>query len=350
MFFNPIKPQEKIDFAKSLSVMLKSGISLNEALHSLIEETKSKSFKRVLDRLEKDVVAGNPLSVGLQREKKYFGAVFISLLKAGEQSGTLEEDLSFLSGWLERNEDLRQEMKAATLYPKFVIVATIGLGGALAVYILPKLIPLFSQLHVKLPLATRILLGFSLFIETQWVWIILGIAVIFALFFFLRRLKSFRRIVHAFSLHVPFIGPLFVDYELALISELLATLFRSGLLMNESLTIVRDASTNLVYQDSLEKIQKRVDTGSTLAESMKGYSKLYPPNMINIVATGERSGTLDESFRYLAEYYSKEVSHKTKKLPTIIEPALLIFIALMVGFVAISIIMPIYDLTAGISR
>jgi type II secretory pathway component PulF len=348
--FASIKSQEKIDFAKSLSVMLKSGISLNEALHSLVEETQSKSFKKLLMGLEKDVLAGNPLSVGLLREKKHFGAVSISLIKAGEQSGTLEEDLEFLSAWLERNEDLRQEIKAATLYPKFVVAATAGLGGALAIYILPKLIPLFNSLHVKLPLATKMLLAFSLFIQNQWAWIIVGAASVVALFIFLNSLKPFRRAIDGISLRLPFIGTLFVDYELALISELLATLFRSGLLMNESLSIVSDASTNLVYKDSLEKIRQRVDAGSTLADSMRVYPKLYPPNLINIVATGERSGTLDSSFRYMAEYYSKEVSHKTKKLPTIIEPALLIFIALLVGFVAISIIMPIYELTRGISQ
>lgn len=330
--------------------MLKSGISLNEALRSLIEGTQSKAFKKLLLGLEKDVIAGNPLSVGLLREKKHFGAVFISLLKAGEQSGTLEEDLAFLSEWLERNEDLRQEIKAATLYPKFVIAATVGLGGALAIYILPKLIPLFNSLHVKLPFATRMLLSFSLFIQNYWIGIAIGVVAVFILFMFLNTWRPFRRAKHAMILRTPFIGQLFIDYELALISQLLATLFRSGLLMNESLSIVGEASTNLLYQESLEKIRARVDTGSTLGDSMKGYPKLYPPNMINIVAMGEKSGTLDESFAYLSEYYSKEVSHKTKKLPTIIEPALLIFIALLVGFVAISIIMPIYELTRGMSQ
>jgi len=164
-FFNKISSQEKVDFTKNLAVMLKSGIAINEALASSADQTKSKVFSKVIYKVKSEIEMGASLSESFAKEENVFGGVFISLLKAGEASGTLEENLSFLADWLERDHDLRQEINAATLYPKFVFTATFLLGGGLSVYILPKLVPLFDQLRVELPLTTRMLLAFSLFVS-----------------------------------------------------------------------------------------------------------------------------------------------------------------------------------------
>lgn len=349
-FFNKISSQERVDFTKNLAVMLKSGIAINEALASLEDQTKSKAFSKVIYKVKSEIEMGTSLSESFAKEEKVFGRVFISLLKAGEASGTLENNLSFLSDWLERDNDLRQEIKAATLYPKFVFSATFVLGGGLSVYILPKLVPLFDQLRVKLPFATRALLAFSVFVEKFWFLALAGIIGIIVGFVFLNKIKSVKRIFHLLYIRMPFIADLMVSYQLALISQLFSTLFKSGLSISETLGITGEAATNIHYQESIKKIRDRVGSGTTFSEAMSDFPKLYPKSFVNIAATGEKSGTLDNSFAYLSEFYSKEVKNKTKKLPTIIEPALLIFIALMVGFVAISIIMPIYELTRGLSQ
>ena len=348
--FNKISSQEKVDFTKNLAVMLKSGITINEALASLADQTKSGAFKKIIYKVKSELEMGTSLSESFAKEEKTFGKVFISLLKAGEASGTLEENLSFLADWLERNNDLRQEINAAMLYPKFVLAATFLLGGGLSVYILPNLVPLFDQLRVELPLPTKILLAFSLFISKFWSLVLIGIVGLIIAFILLNRLTSIRRFFHLFYIQMPFIGGLMTDYQIALISQLFFTLFKSGLSISETLGITGEAATNIHYQESIEKIKNRVGRGTTFSQALQDYPKLYPKNFINIVATGEKSGTLDTSFGYLSEFYSKEVRNKTKKLPTIIEPALLVFIALMDGFVALSIIMPIYDLTSGLSR
>lgn len=348
--FNRISSQEKVDFAKNLAVMLKSGITINEALASLAEQTKSKAFSRIIYRVKSKIETGTSLSEAFTKEEKIFGRVFISLLKAGEASGTLEKNLSFLADWLERNHDLEQEIKAATLYPKFVFSATLVLGGGLSVYILPKLVPLFDQLRVDLPLATRILLALSLFLERFWLLVLFAIIGVIVAFVLLNRIKAVKRFFHLLYIRMPFIGGLMIDYQLALVSQLFSTLFRSGLSISESLNITSEAATNIRYQESIEEMKIRVGRGITLSQAMGNCPRLYPKNVVNIVATGEKSGTLDNSFVYLSEFYAKEVRNKTKKLPTIIEPALLVFIALMVGFVALSIIMPIYELTRGIGQ
>lgn len=348
--FKQITPQEKMNFTRSLAVMLRAGVAINEALSSLADQAESKRFGRIIHGVKERVEMGTPLSEALAKEKETFGGVFINLLRAGETSGTLEENLDFLAEWFERDGDLRQEIRAALLYPKFVLTATFLLGGWLAVYILPKLVPLFEQLRVELPLATRLLLAFSVFIEKFWFLVLLAIIGVITVSILLNSVKSIRKIFHSFYIHMPFFGNLVVGYQLALISQLFSTLLKSGLTLNETLGIVSEATTNVVYQGSLGMMKERVDRGTPLSQAMNGYPGLYPVNFTSIVATGEKSGTLDISFKYLAEFYSKIVKNKTKKLPTILEPILLVFIALMVGFVALSIITPIYELTRGLSQ
>lgn len=348
--FSKISSREKVDFSKNLAVMLKSGIAIDEALDSLADQAKSKAFSGIIYKIKSEVEMGTSLSESFAKEEKVFGKVFISLLKAGEASGTLDENLSFLADWLERDHDLRQEIEAAMIYPKFVFSATLLLGGGLSVYILPKLVPLFDQLRVELPLATRLLLAFSLFIEKFWYLALAGIIGMIAGFVLLNRIKFVQRFFHLLYIKMPFIGGLMVSYQLALVSQLFSTLFKSGMAISETLEITSEAATNIHYQESVKKMEGRVSQGTTLSQAMRDYPKLYPKNMISIVAVGEKSGALDNSFTYLSEFYLKEVKNKTRKLPTIIEPALLIFIALMVGFVALAIIMPIYELTSGLSR
>lgn len=348
--FSKISSQGRVDFAKNLSVMLRGGISINEILQSLAEQAKYKPFRKVVTRIHNDVEAGVSLSEAFDRERDVFGSVFISLIKAGEASGTLEENLAFAADWLERNNVLKSEIKSATLYPKVVIAATFLLGGTLSIYILPQLMPLFNQLRVDLPLATRILLAFTKFIDKFWPLVALGIASSIVGFIFLEKLRIVKRFLHLLYIKAPFVGALMINYQLALVSQLLATLLRSGLSIGESLIITSEAATNVYYQKSIRKIKDMVNKGTMLSESMKEYPALYPINLINIIATGEKSGSLDESFVYLSEFYAKEVKSRTKRLPTIVEPILLVLIAFAVGFVALSIIMPIYQLTRVISQ
>ena len=208
--FKRITSQEKVNFTKGLAVMLRAGVAINEALSSLASQAESKGFGRIIRHIKEKVEMGTSLSEALAEEKQTFGGVFINLLKAGEASGTLEENLDFLAEWFERDCDLRQEIKASLLYPKFVLTATFLLGGFLAVYILPKLVPLFEQLRVKLPLATRLLLAFSVFIEKFWFLTLLAIIGVIIAFILLNNLKLIKKILHSFYINVPFLGKLII--------------------------------------------------------------------------------------------------------------------------------------------
>jgi len=344
--FNKISSRERVEFTKNLAVMLKSGITVNEALEALAEQARSKRFRRVLDKAKADIEKGTSLAESFAKDEKTFGNIFVSVMGAGEASGTLSENLSFLADWLERNNDLKEQISAAMLYPKIVLATTFLLGGGLAIFILPRLVPLFNSLKLDLPIATRILLNFSVFIQNFWFFVIPGVIAAIIGFMFISKINIVMRFLHLVYLKAPFLGKFVMNYQLALITRLLSTLFKSGLPIVESLKITSDAATNIYYQESIKGMNTRLQKGTSLKVAMESYKNLYPNNLRNIVGVGERSGALDDSFSYMAEFYSKEIDNMTKRLPNVIEPLMLIVIGLIVGFVALSIIMPIYELTS----
>ena len=346
--FSTIRPAEKVNFAKNLSVMMKSGITLDDALIELAEQARSKAFRTVILGVRGDIGKGMPLS---QSFAKYpaFDSVSRALVRAGEASGSLEENLVFLADWLEQEQDMKKEIASATLYPKIVIVAVVILAVGLNLFVLPKLLPLFADMNVELPWATRALFAAVGFFRSYW-YAALGImAVAAAGGLFLRRLASVRNFLDGIYLRLPFFGTLLVDYEMAVMSQLFFTCFKSGLPMQDALGIVSEVASSSRYKAAFVAIADRIRTGTALSEGMKAYRGLFPRQVISIVATGEKSGTISDSFRYLSEFYSKEVRSKTKDIPTVIEPVLLLFIAGVIGFIAFSVIVPIYKLSTNVS-
>lgn len=346
--FQGISSQDKVDFTKSLSIMLKSGISINEALGELAEQANSPRFATIITSIRTSVENGISLSQAFGKETKTFGNIFVSLIRAGESSGTLQGNLQFLADWLTRSADLKREISAATMYPKLVFGAAILLGGSLAVFILPKLVPLFTSLNVELPIITKILLAISLWVQNYWLLGVIGVVAFIAGIIYINTFHRIRKMFHSMYINMPFMGEMLKDYQRALVAQLFATLLKSGLSLNESIDIVSEAVTNIQYQESLTEIHANVVRGTTLSESMKKFDALFPNMMISIVSVGENSGTLVQSFEYMSEFYTKEVNMQAKKIPTIIEPLLLIAIAVIVGFVALAIIMPIYEITGNI--
>lgn len=311
--FQKISLQELVDFTKSLSIMLMSGITINDALYDLSKQAESPYFSKVIDRVRVDVENGVPLSKSFGKEQKVFGDIFVSLVKAGEESGTLQNNLQFLADWLGRSADLKREMDAATMYPKLVFGAALLLGGGLTVFILPKLVPLFTSLKVELPLITKMLLYISLWLQNYWYWGILAILGFVAMIRFLNTIYPIRRFFHRIHINLPFVGNLLKYYQRALLAQLFYTLLKSGLSLNHSVSIISQASTNIIYKESLDDIHQKLIEGTNLSESMKLYNRLYPNMMISIVAVGENSGSLVQSFEYLSEFFTKEVNIQTKK-------------------------------------
>jgi type IV pilus assembly protein PilC len=342
--------KELVDFFKNVALMVKSGIPLNESMVVLIQQTKNKAFKAFLEEIKKQMERGETLSKALTPYRAEIGDMALNIIKAGEINGTLDVNLKYLADIMTHNRELHQKINSALIYPKIVLTLTFLLGGGISMFVLPKLIPLFKSINVKLPLATRILLAISQFVENHGIVAFGTTIVVVILFIVSKKIPAFRWVYHTISIRIPFFGKLFRNYQLALFNQIFGTLFRSGLTIKETLTATAEAMTNVRYKSALLKATDRLTSGVPLATILGNHPKLFPKNVIALVAVGEQSGKLEETFSYLSAYFENEVEVQTKRLPTLIEPIMLILIGVVVGFIALAVISPIYELTSGISK
>lgn len=342
-----ISPQDKVDFVKNLSLLVKSGKPINESFDLLSKQVRSATFAKILRKGKEKIERGVRLSE-VFAENKCFGKVFVSFIRAGEESGTLDENLLYLAEWLERDSILKKEISSATLYPKIIVTFAVVLGGALSVFVLPQLVPIFSTLDVDLPFTTILLLNLSELMQNYGLYVITGFIVFLVMIYFIFRIRFMKRLWHIIMLKLPVVGVISREYQLTIISQLIATLFKSGITINNSLDIISDSVTNIQYEEAVESVKERVMKGVGFAEAMNEYPHLFPSVFVSVVSTGEQTGSYSSSFGYLAEFFASRVTERTKKLPVVLEPVLLILIGVFVAFIASAIIMPIYEVTKGL--
>ncbi len=342
-----ISPEEKVNFTRGLSLMLKSGVSIDKSLDLLENQTKSKDLKKLIQKARNSVLKGSPFYKVFE-ESKDFRGVFSSFIKSGEGSGTLEENLEFLADWLENNSDLQRDIGSAVLYPKIILTVALVMGGGVTVFVLPNLIPMFQDLDIDLPLTTRILLAISDVTENYGLLVFLGLIGLYVGFKLLMNIRVIKKIFDNIFLKIPLFGRLMSDYQLAFFSQVLYVLIRSGMPIRSSIEIASESLSNLVYQESMIKVGEGIRKGNPISEELEKFPKLYPGILCGIVATGESTGNLEGSMKYLSSFYTKRIKKKTADLPTLIEPFLLVIIGLFVALLGSAIIMPIYEITKGL--
>lgn len=348
-FLGRISFFDKLLFVKLLRMMIKSGVPLREGIIEIQKETASTKFKAILKKIVEDLDNGESLAKSLSRYPDVFDDLFVNLIKIGESSGTLEETLEYLARQLEKAQDLRKKITSAMLYPLLILVATFTLVGILAFFVFPKLIPLFEGFNIDLPLPTRILLWFIKTAQIYGFFVFFLIIFFLGLLIFLSRFRTVKFIYHHFVLTLPIIGKFNRDINLACFARTLGTLVRSGVSIVEALNITANTLNNSVYQKYLKKSIARVQRGEEIASFLRDNPKLFPSVFSRMISTGEKTGRLDESLFYLAEFYEKEIDDRARNLSQILEPLLLIIIGIIVGFIAVSIIMPIYKITHTLS-
>mgnify|MGYP002725677772 CR=1 FL=1 len=347
--FRRVNATQKAVFAKHLSVMLKSGLTVNEAI-DIASQSALGRLKKVLRGVLKSVQAGNDLASSFARYPKVFTGAFISATAAGESSGTLDKNLDYLAKQLEKEKELTGKVKGAMFYPLVVLAASFGLGLAMAFLVLPKIVPLFEGLKMELPLSTRVLIWSSHFVQSNSTALFIGIIIFVVFFVWLVRQKFIKPLTHWLFLKIPVVKGISINSNLVRFCRTLGMLLKSGLTINEALEITSETAANYHYKKALRQVSSSIGKGAKLSTNLKRYEKLFPIMAINMIRVGEESGNLEETLLYLASFYETEVDNATKSLSTIIEPALLIMIGLVVGFLAISIITPIYNITSGIKR
>lgn len=330
-------------------MMIKSGITLSEALDTIASQTKSSKFRKVLNSVSADVKNGKSFPKALKTHPKVFSQFYIVLTEVGEESGTLSESLDYLAQQMAKEYALKKKIQGAMLYPTIVLAAVILVGAGMSIFVLPQLTDLFESLNVELPITTRILLFFSNLMKNYGIFIIAGFFALLALFRVAIRLPLIKPKWDMASLSFPIFGPLLENEQLTFFCRNLGVMLKSGLTITKALEVQYEGSSNLVFKDYLFRLRKSIDKGQELQKelSSNNYSR-FSPIAVKMIGVGEKTGKLDEAFLYLGDFFEDEVDNTAKNLSVILEPIILIVIGLIVGFVALSIISPIYNLTGSI--
>lgn len=348
-FFGRISVQDRINFARHLSLVIKAGLPIFEGLKIIQSQTESATLKKVLESLIADVNNGKFLADGLDKYQYLFGDFFVNIVRVGESSGTLSKNLLYLADELNRSKVLESKVRSAMIYPLVILCATLGVAGFLTFYVFPKLIPVFGSLNVSLPLTTVIMLSALHFLQTYGIQTFLGLIVFLIIVRILvKRVTGIRYMIDRLTLMIPVVSDLVVGVNMVNFTRVLGLLLKSGVKIVEALNITAATVTNLVYKRIILESSEEVKKGAQMGVYLSKHKHFFPPLVSGMVLIGESTGNLEENLEYLSTYYDEEVDNKLHSLTSLIEPLMLLVMGLLVGFVALSIITPIYSISQGV--
>jgi len=346
--FMHLSLKDKILFIKQLGILMRAGVPLFSSLNMLRDETRSRTMSKIMKQVIFDVENGQYLATTLGKFKRIFGDLTINIIAVGEISGTLSDNLEHLVTTLKKQHDLKRKVIAASVYPIFIVVATLTITILLTVFFFPKIIPVLKSVNYDLPWTTRFLIFLSDSLRNHG--LIIGLVAAFFIIgmYFLLRVKKIHYWYDKFLFYIPLIKKLVQTYNVTNITRTLGLLQNSGVGIVRSFQITSNTTTNLIYKKELNRIAGEIVKGEKISSQMKIKPKLFPSIMTNMIAVGESSGKLSETFLYVSDIYDEEMDDLTKNLSTIIEPLLLILMGVLVGFIAVSIITPIYGITQNL--
>ncbi len=346
-FMNRITTKDKIVFTRQFATLIGAGLPLAQALRTVSEQTENKKMRSVVDDILASVESGSSLKDAFSKFPDVFDKVYLALIAAGEMSGTLDESLRRVATQQEKDAAMMSKIRGALTYPVIVLVV-IGLVMAfMMVQVVPQVKQLYKDMHQELPFATQILIGISDFMINFWWVVLIGIGV--AGYFFRQYLKTESGIKFAanFKLNVPLFSPLFRKLYMARFARTGQLLLSTGVALLDMLNICGDAMNNVIVKKSIDEAGKLVQGGKNLSESLKGKDYILDmvPQMINI---GEQSGKIDEMLGKTAQVYEDELDEQIKAISTLIEPILMVVMALMAGGLIGAILFPIYSLVTKV--
>jgi type II secretory pathway component PulF len=335
-------------FTKHLSVLIKSGITLVEGLEILINQIENKNFKKILTKINNEVKEGHSFYSSLKKYSDVFPLIYLTMIKVGEQSGKLDVMLDYLASYLKKQYDFKKKIESSLLYPKIILATAFLVGMILSLFVLPRLVDVFKSLEVKLPLSTQILITFAFFIKNNVFLIVLFFILgFFSLKIFLKQ-KKVRQFLEVFSLRLPVFGNFFNQIAVASFCRNLGIMIKSGVTVVTALDIIASSEVNYLYQNYAQKLKEGLKEGKTIFETIQEKKMIFFPKIaLRMIEVGEKSGRLDETLLYLADFFEEETDVFAKDFATLIEPLVLLVVGLVVAFLAISILSPIYEISSG---
>ena len=346
--FANIPLKEKIAFIQNLDLLLKSGVAAPRAMRIISKQTANKKFRNILNDLAEAVESGKSVHEAMAIYPKVFSHIFISMVEVGELSGNLEKSLEYLRIQLQREADLKSKTKGAMIYPAVIVSAMVIIGILLAIFVLPNLTATFKEFDGELPIMTKIVVAISDFAAANAVLVIVGMVVVIGGAVSGLRTTAGKRMLAAALLNFPMIKDIVKKINIARFARILGSLMKSGVAVVQGLQVTGDALDNVYYREVMAQASESVKLGKPLTEALGSHDKLFPFIVTQMLAIGEETGNLETILDQLAEHYEAEIDDTMKNLSSIIEPLLLLTIGAVVGFLALALIMPIYNISQSI--
>jgi type II secretory pathway component PulF len=330
---------------RQLASLIKSGVPILRALSIISEQTDSPGLRLILERISVDVKEGKSFSSSLEVWPQAFSAFTIAMVRAGEDSGKLQESLLRIAVYRQKQEEMLSKVRAAMAYPALMGIVGIGTIVFMFTFVLPKLTVIFAQMGQELPLPTRVVIALSVFLRQKGLYALVGLAALVAFVAKAGSQKVRRRITSVLSLKIPVFSHFLLSNELARFCRTLEILIRSGIPILKAISISVPILSNEIIKSELVRSTSDLEQGASFGKSLRK-SKLFPPFMVSLIAVGEESGKLDESLAEIADTYEHECDESIKVLTSLLEPLMILGMGLIVGFIVVAMLLPIFSMNA----
>lgn len=336
------------DLTRNISDLLDGGVSVLEAFNIVSKQISHPLLKEILEKIKKDLRDGQALSWSMQNQNKFFSPLFINLVKAGEVSGTLEASFLRIADFYEKRSNLRNSLLKSISYPVFLLFVGLLTLSILFIFVLPKLLPVFEDMEVNIPFVTQVLLNIAAVVKSYWKLLIgvLGVAFLIARKFL--STKEGRLFYQKILLKLPYIQTIVLKKDLAESFYSLGTLIQNGVPPVQALEITKDSMDNIPLNQNFDAILTNFKKGKSISVLMEG-SRFFFPEAVNMIRVGEKTGSLEKPLLKLSQKYERDVQRSLEAFITIVEPAMILIFGATIGFVAIAILLPIFQLNFSVT-
>jgi type IV pilus assembly protein PilC len=344
--FDKVTFVDIVEFTRQLAIMLNAGLTLVDCFAILEKQITKESLVTIIHSIQKDVLSGSTFSKALQKYPEHFPNIYIALVRSGEVSGKMSEILLKLADNLERQREFQGKIRGALTYPVVVLVGMISIMFIMITFVIPKLLNLYKDFNIDLPLSTKILITVSNFLAQFWPLVLLG--VFFGVSLFNRHVKTTKGklMLDTILLRLPVFGKIISISSLVDSTRTLSILIGSGVSILDTLGIIVETTENSVYRNAFTHIVKEVERGVSLGNAFDN-ENIFPPILVQMVTVGEQTGNLDDTMMRISRYFDLESEISVKMVTTLIEPLILVLLGIGVGFLVLSVITPIYNLTTS---
>ena len=343
-----VTPEDIAIFARQLATMLTAGIPMVQAFEIIGVGHDKPAVQKLVLAIKADIETGNSLNQALAKHPLYFDDLFVNLVEAGEHAGALETVLDKIATYKEKTEALKKKIKKALFYPAAVLAVAVIVTVILLIFVIPQFESLFKGFGADLPAFTQFVINLSRWMQSNgWMLLIIVVAAAFTFGYFYKRSRPMRQFIDRVSLQIPVIGPILKKAAIARFARTLATMFAAGVPLVEAMKSVAGATGNIVYQDATMRMRDEISTGLRMQRAMEN-TGLFPNMVVQMIAVGEESGSLDEMASKVADFYEADVDAAVDALSSLLEPLIMVILGVLVGGLVVAMYLPIFKLGAVI--